>query len=150
MGFKVYTSGGMGGRTVEEVTKERREIIRLFHGTGVQVLDPWRTEKDDPGSKIPLQFDYRLMKQYVAKDEYAIRQADLLLTLTGDVPSDGTWWEMGLAHYECKIPVVMISPKRARGELMGFSNVKVDAIFGTAKDAVEFILANYVHNKGDK
>ncbi len=150
MSFKIYLAGSMAGRTAEEVTKERQKIIHLFRGTGVTVLDPWRTEKGDAAPKIPTKFDYLTMKKYVAKDHYAIDHADLLLVTSGDHPSDGTWLEMGRAHYKCQIPVVMIAPKRVNESLMGFSNIIADAMFETAEEAVDFITSNFVHDKGEK
>jgi hypothetical protein len=64
--------------------------------------------------------DYLTMKAFVAKDEYAIRRVDALLVLTGDTPSEGTGWEMGLAHFELHIPIVMVSPLRVKGKVDGF------------------------------
>lgn len=150
MSFKVYLAGSLAQRAAAEVTAERRKVIRLFRGKGVTVLDPWRTERDDAETTIPIKFDYVTMKRYISKDHYAIDKADVMLILTGDHPTDGTWCELGRAYYKCQIPIVMIAPKRVSEGIMGFSNIYASAMFATAEEAVDFIVDNYVHDKGDK
>lgn len=125
-----------------DVIRERRLAKdRLWDA---EVYDPAANELDPiVNEPVNLKFSLNTMKAFVSKDEAALRKCDVLLVLTGDYPSDGTWHEIGLAHYERKIPVVYVSPKRARGELVGFSNVKAHAIFETIEEACEFILQNY-------
>ncbi len=141
--MRVYLAGAMGGRLGAEVLEERWIARKLCEDAGIEVSDPAEHEHVDPLLPISTHFDYLTMKAYVAKDEYAIRQSDVLLVLTGDTSSNGTGWEMGLAHFELHIPVILVAPKRVTGELMGFSNIKADAIFATVEEAVEFIVTNY-------
>lgn len=141
--MRVYLAGKMGGRLGREVLKERARAIAACKANDIAAIDPARNEDINPNLPVDLRMDYLTMKAFVAKDEYAIRCVDVLLVLTGDTPSEGTGWEMGLAHFELHIPIVMVSPKRAAGELMGFSNIKVDAIFPTVEAAAEFIAENY-------
>jgi nucleoside 2-deoxyribosyltransferase len=141
--MKVYLAGKMGGREGHEVLHERRRAELACIAAGVEYIDPARGENIDPSRPVDLNMDYLTMKAFVAKDEHAIRNVDVLLVLTGDTPSEGTGWEMGLAHFELHIPIVMVSPLRVKGKLMGFSNIKVDAIFETVEEAAKFIADNY-------
>jgi nucleoside 2-deoxyribosyltransferase len=141
--MKVYLAGKMGGRPGQEVLAERRHAVTVCRAYNLEPIDPAATEYIDPSKSVDLRMNYLTMKSFVAKDEYAIRHCDALLVLTGDSPSGGTAWEMGLAHFELKIPVVMVSPQRAAGELMDFSCIKVDAIFATVEEAALFIARNY-------
>jgi nucleoside 2-deoxyribosyltransferase len=140
---RIYLAGKMGGRLGHDVLTERVHAARICDEAGIEYIDPARGENIDPLNSVDLSMTYLTMKQYVAKDEFAIRSCDALLVLTGDTPSEGTGWEMGLAHFELHIPIVMVSPLRVKGRLMGFSNIKVDAIFETVEAAVEFLADNY-------
>lgn len=141
--MRVYLAGKMGGRPGKEVLEERERARAACSALGIQYIDPAQNENVNPMDIIDLRMDYTTMKNSVAKDEYAIRHCDALLVLTGDTPSEGTGWEMGLAHFGLGIPVVMVAPKRVAGELMGFSNIKVDAMLATVEAAVYFIATNY-------
>lgn len=141
--FTVYLAGAMGGRLGQEVLDERAAARKACEDAGLEVIDPAEHEDIDPLKMVDLRMSLVTMKNFVAKDEFAIRQSNALLVLTGDRVSDGTSWEMGLAHYELHIPVVLVAPKRAASELVGFSNIKADAIFSTVEDAAEFIACNF-------
>lgn len=140
---RIYLAGKMGGRPGFEVLTERQYALECCLSWDLDAIDPAIGEGIDPTKPVDLGMDYLTMKSFVAKDEYAIRTCDVMLVLTGDMPSEGTGWEMGLAHFELKMPIVMVAPKRVSGTLMGFSNIKVDAIFSTVEEAVEFIAENY-------
>jgi nucleoside 2-deoxyribosyltransferase len=143
---RVYIAGAMGGRMGWEVINERKDAVELCRSFDLLPYDPAYGENVDPSKPVDLQLDYLTMKAFVAKDEHAVRNSDVVLVLTGDCTSSGTSWEMGLAHFECHIPVVVVSPKRVAGELMDFTNIKADAIFSTVEEAVEFIAENYGGN----
>jgi nucleoside 2-deoxyribosyltransferase len=146
--MRVYLAGKMGGRDGHDVLHERTRAAQACAEAGLEYIDPARGENIQPGKAVDLRMDYLTMKAYVTKDEEAIRHCDALLVLTGDTPSEGTGWEMGLAHFSLHMPIVMVSPLRVKGELMGFSTIKVDAIFETVEEATEFIAANYFPREG--
>lgn len=141
--MRVYLAGRMGGRMGWEVLSERHHATEVCEDLDLEVSDPSDGETIDPEKPVDLSMDYLTMKAYVSKDEFAIRQCGCLLVLTGDTPSEGTGIEFGLA-LSIGIPVVVVSPKRVAGKLMGFWNIKADAIFSTVEEAVEFIADNYV------
>lgn len=141
--MKIYLAGKMMGRLGAEVLEERWHATQLLEAAGIEVYDPAANEHVDAEQIIDSKADYTTMKAYVAKDEFAIRHSDALLVLTGDLSSEGTAWEMGLAHFEMGIPVILVAPRRVAGELMGFSNIKCDAMFSTVEEAIDFIADNY-------
>lgn len=138
----VYLAGKMGGRWGRDVLLERSLAKTACRREGVDFIDPADGENIHPDKVVDLAMDERTMRGFVSKDEYAIRHCDVLLILTGDTPSEGTGLEYGLA-LSLNMPVILVSPKRVRGELMGFWNIKASAIFNTAEEAVEFIGENY-------
>lgn len=132
----------MGNRLGQEVLEERALATSLCDSWDLEVYDPALGEAIYPEKLVDIAMPYDRMKQFVSKDEFAIRHCDVLLVLTGDTPSEGTGLEFGLA-LSLGIPVVLVSPKRVKGELMGFWNIKADAIFTTIEEAVQFISETY-------
>lgn len=140
--MRIYLAGKMGGRMGWDVLQERAHATEVLEDFDLEAIDPADGENIAADKLVDLRMDYLTMKAYVSKDEFAIRQCHCLLVLTGDTPSEGTGIEFGLA-LELGIPVVLVSPKRVSGELMGFWTVKASAIFGTVEDAAEYIAENY-------
>lgn len=140
---RVYLAGAMGGRMGRDVLAERARAHEACREAGLHFIDPADGENINPDQIVDLQMDYVTMKNFVAKDEFAISRCDALLVLTGDTPSEGTGLEFGLAVHALHIPVVLVAPKRCAGMLMGFWNIKSDAIFPTVGEAAQFIANNY-------
>lgn len=128
----------MGG----EVLEERCKAFVACRSAGLSAIDPASGEGVQPDRIVDLRMDYDQMKSFVDKDEYAIRQCDAVIVLTGDAPSEGTGCEIALAHFLGK-PIVMVAPKRRRGDLMGFWNVKASKIVDTVEEAAEYLAENY-------
>lgn len=140
-GKLVYLSGGMNGRPIPQVQSERKHAIQLCTTAGLDYIDPAADEgldKHPQGAIVPIDYARETMAQFVEKDERDVLRSNYLLVLTGDTPSDGTWWEMALAK-QASIPIVLVAPRRASGALMGFTNIKADAIFATVEEAVTYI-----------
>lgn len=140
--MRIYGAGKMGGRMGWEVLAERHHAQEVVEGYDMEFVDPAATEFIDPEKPVDLRMDYLTMQAYVSKDEFAIRNSHCLLVLTGDTPSEGTGLEFGLA-LQLGIPIVLVSPKRVRGELVGFWTIKASAIFSTVEEAVEYIAENF-------
>lgn len=140
--FRIYLSGSMAGRVAEQVREERAIATKLFLKAGIFPVDPAAAEQKlwvkKKAAKIGLQFPEKIMRAFVAQDKWLIRRCDALLVLTGDTPSDGTWREMVYAE-KIGIPVVMIAPRRLRGELVGWSNIEVPHIVDDLDSAVSLI-----------
>ena len=138
----VYLAGKMGGRLGADVLAERGKAIRACKKAGVGYIDPAENENISPDAVVDLAMSFEQMRRFVSKDEYAIRQCDVILVLTADTPSEGTGIEIGLA-LALHMPVVLVSPKRVAGTLMGFWSCKADAMFNTVEEAVKYIADTY-------
>ncbi len=140
--MKVYLAGKMAGRMGDEVLDERADAICACLDAGIKCVDPAAGENIERGKPVDLSMPYSRMKEYVAKDEYAIRNCDAVIVLTGDTPSEGTGCEIALASFLHK-PVILIAPKRLKGERMGFWNVKATVIVKNIHEAAEYLAENY-------
>lgn len=142
MSLRVYLAGKMGGRMGHEVLEERYHATEVLESSDIEVYDPAEGENIIANAPVDLQMNYVKMQAFVAKDEFAIRNSHVLVVLSGDTPSEGVGLEFGLA-LQIGIPVILVSPKRVAGELMGFWSIKASAIFSTIEEAAEFISTNY-------
>jgi nucleoside 2-deoxyribosyltransferase len=137
----------MGGRSPDQVKAERDQAADLFKKNGIMAVDPgaaenklWRKGKR---ARIGLKFPKPIIEAFVKEDKWLIRRCDALLVMTGDTPSDGTWREMAYAE-KLEIPVIMVAPRRAHGELVGWSNVEVPYIVEDIKSAIRLIKRKFV------
>jgi hypothetical protein len=149
MALRIYLSGSMASRFAEEVKAERAEASNALAKIGVRAVDPALAEGQLWGkhlkAKISTKFRFNIISAMVKQDLWLIRRCDLLLVLTGDICSDGTWQEWLYAK-SMGVPVIMIAPKRCRGELSGWTNVTMPKgnIVPTLKAAVNLIRRKYL------
>lgn len=149
--LRIYLSGSMGGRFAEEVKAERAEATQELAKCGLHAVDPAAAEAKLWGNrktaKIQLNMKRKIMEAMVWQDLWLIRRCDVLLVLTGDTCSDGTWHEMAFARF-AGIPVVLVSPRRHSEELMGWTTVLIpkNHIFADVKRAAQFIRRTYARD----
>jgi nucleoside 2-deoxyribosyltransferase len=130
------------------VKSERKRAKDELAKYGMLAVDPAAAERSlwpkHKKAKISGKFDYRVMKAMMEHDKWLIRRSDVLLVLTGDIPSEGTNAEFLYAQ-TIGIPVVMIAPERVKGNWMGWTNVLVgrQSLFPDLKSAVKFINKTY-------
>lgn len=150
--FRIYLSGSMAGRVAEQVREERELATDLFAKASIFAVDPAAAEqglwKKGKAAKIGLKFPLKTMKAFVVQDKWLIRRCDALLVLTGDTPSDGTWREMVYAE-KIGIPVIMIAPRRKRGELIGWSNIEVANVVEDLGSAIRLIKRKWLKEYED-
>jgi hypothetical protein len=150
---RCYLSGSMAGRFSEEVKAERAEASSALAKIGIRAADPGAAESQLWGrhvkSKISTKYKYKIIEAMVKRDLWLIRRCDLLLVLTGDQVSDGTWQEWVYANI-IGIPVIMVAPKRYRGELSGWANVTIPKgnIVPNLKAACNLIKRKYLKEDG--
>lgn len=155
MGFKTYgcyIAGAMHSRPVGEVVAEREKAKALCDLYEVSYYDPAEDEgleRFGPGELIDAKPNIELMQHYVWKDESHLEQCQAILVLTGDKASSGTLWECAKAYYELNIPIFLVAPKMAKGELVNFTTIKADFICETQEEAVS-LLANYLSARDEK
>lgn len=147
--MRIYLSGSMASRFAQEVQAERSEASAMLAKIGVRAVDPAAAESQLWGkhvkAKISTKFRYKIIEAMVKKDLWLIRRCDLLLVLTGDIVSDGTWEEWTYAQ-SIGVPVIMVSPKRYKGELSGWANVTIQKgnIVPNLKAACNLIKRKYL------
>jgi hypothetical protein len=146
--MRVYLSGKMSNRYVEDVKSERKRATDELSKYGIKAVDPAAAEAALWGShkkaRISTKFNRRIMTAMVDKDLFLIRRSDALLYLTGDVVSEGSLLEVAFAQ-QIKIPVIMVAPERYYERWMGWVNIFVpkDHTFIDIKSAVRFINRKY-------
>ena len=139
MSFDVYLAGSMTGRKVRDVLLERAEAKTLLSAYGLSFYDPADgegLENQDQESVVSNAFDFPRMKMFVKKDLHAVSQSRAVLNITGDLPSEGSCWEMGFAVFHRLIPVHLVAPQRVTQAKMSFTNVLVDGMHETLQEAV--------------
>lgn len=138
----VYLGGKLGDRTYEECIAERNKAKKLLEEHGITVIDPLRGKEYLVGKTISRYEKPGGMEisEIIVRDKYNLKRSDLLLILTGDEVSDGTWLEFGYAKYKLDLPVVMVAPTRVGQH--GWSNYEADYIARSLEEAVNWI-ANY-------
>lgn len=134
----IYLAGQLTGRSKKDAIAERNQAAKLLKKAGFLVFDPLSIESSDKykGPVFPKNPSNHDMRIYVRKEKNAIENCHAVLLLTGDVPSDGSWLEMGFALYKCRIPVVLISKLRSSGELVSWSNVEASSVVPNMQQAV--------------
>jgi len=139
----------MANRPAEVVKAEREEGVKLLAKAGIHGVDPGASEqklwKTGKMKKISAKFPKKIMEAFKTQDKWLIRRCDALIVMTGDTPSDGTWREMAYAE-KIEIPVVMIAPRRLRGELVSWSNIEVPYIVNDIKAAIRLIKRKFVRS----
>ncbi len=114
--LKVYIAHAMTGRTGAELLKETEivhleaEILELTAGAKITLLDPVVAEgvtADDERLANP---DDKLAV-YWRRDKAMIREAHVLIDLTGPAKSEGVAHEIGYARFGLWKPVLRVWPK---------------------------------------
>lgn len=148
--IRVYLSGGMGGRVVQDVVRERELSRDLCKKYKMLAVDPGELERDFwKNLRIPDNMSLSIMRQFIENDKKQIRRCDVLLVLTGDKPSDGTWREMCYSE-SIGIPVVMVAKNRYEGKLVSWSNVLVTRIEPSIEKAISYINRTYNKRRNGK
>lgn len=150
MAIRVYLSGSMANRYAAEVKAERTEATQILAKYKLHAIDPAAAEEHLWGkhksAKISTKFKRKVMQTMVWQDLFLIRRSDILLVLTGDKCSDGTWNEISYAR-SIGIPVVFVSPDRLRknNPIMGWTNILTpkDHFFPDIIKAAKFIHKRY-------
>lgn len=148
MSFRIYLSGKMSNRYVEDVKSERERATNELARYGIRAVDPAASESQlwDSGkkAKISATFKRRVMEAMVKRDLYLIRRSDAVLYLTADIASEGSLLEICYAQ-KIGLPVVIVAPERVKGNFMGWVNIMVpqNHMFATIEDACRFINRRY-------
>lgn len=106
---KVYCATAMTGRTGKELVAQSAYVKKVLNFYGLEILDPISVEgvkKDDK----PLMNAPGVLKKYWKRDKEMIRQAHVVLDVTGPAKSEGVAHEIGYARFFLWKPVVRVYP----------------------------------------
>lgn len=140
--YDVYIAGSMTGRKVCTVLMERWIACAILEKNDLTYYNPANNEgleKMKNNSLISNAFDKKRMVQFVKKDLNAVSQCKAVLNISGDLPSEGSTWEMAYAVYHRQIPVHIFAPERKKGAKMTFTNILVDGIHDSLYAAIRAI-----------
>lgn len=140
--FTIYMGGKLSGRTKQEIEDEHLPIRNGIKDRGGAYLDPFEKEAALFKKQQLCGFEglKQSIKEVVHLDKEMIKQVDVLLVLTGDVPSYGTLLEIGYARYLLAKPIVAIAPKHKSGEYQSWLTTEVDYLAQDYKDALDIIV----------
>jgi nucleoside 2-deoxyribosyltransferase len=139
--ISAYIAGTLGGRDKAEVSKERAKAVKPLRDAGWDVYDPFEDEKSQVKRLIPDNHKLDTMRAFINKDLRKVRKCDVLIVLTGDNPTDGTWDEKCTAWSQGSV-VVLVAPLRKAGQKVSFSNLRSHYLAESIEDAVAWSVAN--------
>lgn len=148
--WDVYIAGSMTGRQISYVLQERyfvRDLLTLY---GLTYYDPAESEgleRCNPFTLISNSYNKKRMKKYVSKDLKAVSECRSILNITGDLPSEGSNWEMAYAVWYRHIPVHLVAPLRVKGSKMTFTNILVDGLHKDLMSAIKAIKRDIKENQ---
>lgn len=143
-----YLSGTIGGLTYEQATKDRNRATELLLAADWDILDPMRgydilstleVIEEGDGAKTLLGVTDQAICQ---RDRDDIRRCDVLLVLTGDIPTFGTCYETEFAYGLGK-PIVMVASTTAAARHHPWCRSMVSYFAETVDEAIDFIIRWY-------
>lgn len=141
--MRVYLSGQMHGRSIEDVMRERDNATAYLREHNFDVTDPAKSETSLFKETFPTELPYDLMEAFVRKDLALLEECDAVIYLSGDTPSYGSLYEVIRAKELLGLPVFVVAPKHYDFRIVDFMTVMEDGfIFPNVKEAVES-LVNY-------
>ena len=142
--IKIYTAKSMTGRTGEELVLESAQIARILGYRGIKVLDPVTAEEVYKDQGVLANTGDKL-KGYWTRDKRMIREAHVILDVTGPAKSEGVAHEIGYARYALWKPVVRIYPDGH--PKISVAKYEDDLIVSSVAEAGDLILAGKPWNE---
>lgn len=105
---KVYLAHKMTGRTGLELCQESWEACRTFAKHDCIPLDPVLIEEVKPTNSVVNGGAPGALKKLWKRDKEIIREAHVVVDLTGDMKSEGVLHEIGYARYFLWRPVIRV------------------------------------------
>src|SRR5690242_5579622 len=129
----VYLAQPMGARRWSDVISEARTACDVLKMHG---LDAWSPSlKEAPLSDGIISTTFGALKTYWREDLSALKKCDALLSIRGDLASEGVGLEIGIAKFHHKVPVVIVSPKKV-GRV---THLEADYVAPTLSDACKWL-----------
>lgn len=139
----VYLAQPMGNRLWGEVMAEAKSAAAIVKEYG---LNPWcppikEDVGEDPWEAIhatPLE-----LAAYWKQDKAALGRADAVISLRGDMVSEGVGFELGLAKYHHEIPTVIVCPS----ELGRITHLEADYVASDLDEACAWLVRKLSRRK---
>ena len=100
----------MGGRRWADVLKDSRKAKKILESYGFECWSPALKEvSEETDERGLISTGPKGLAVYWEQDKDALKKADALVSIRGDLASEGVGYEIGMAKWKYKIPVVVIS-----------------------------------------
>ena len=136
--LKVYFASSMTGRSGKELVEQSKEVAFYSWCYDVEALDPIMSE-NVKATNEPLHNGGDLLRQYWARDKEMIREAHVLIDVTGPAKSEGVSHEIALARYHLHKPVIRVWPNLGSS----IARLEDDLIVETLEDAVKLAVERW-------
>lgn len=126
----------MGSRRWSDVISEAQTAVSMLSLYG---LDSWSPSLKEVTASTPtsqlIGTTFGVLKAYWKEDLAALHRCDALLSLRGDLASEGVGMEIGMAKYKFKVPVVIVSPRK----IGRVTHIEADAVVPTVELACRWL-----------
>lgn len=131
---RIYCAHAMTGRLPDDLIYESNFVEGACKNLGIGVLDPVKAEKVAPGSH-PLHNTVDDLVGFWKRDKEMIREAHVLVDVTGPSKSEGVAHEIGYARFFLWKPVVRVYPNLGAS----IARFEDDAICASIVDALVLV-----------
>jgi hypothetical protein len=143
--LKIYVAHAMTGRSKKEVLAETSSVANLAGqmnrlGCDIRLLDPVVEEGIQRQSKQTISATPTQIKSFWSRDKELIREAHVLLDLTGPLKSEGVAHEIGYARFCLWKPVIRIWPGLGKNSVAWIED---DAVVDGYDTALEFAVQEW-------
>jgi len=146
--YVVYLGGNLNLRSYKEAKKERDYVRKELEKTGrIKVLDPLRGKKQATVMDLKGVIKQKgcvnpelTVPELIGRDKRDLQKSDLLIILTADRCTDGSWLEFGFMRYKLDRPVVLVAPSR-KGS-MSWSDYEASAVYTSVNEMIGKVI-NY-------
>lgn len=107
---RVYVAQPMSGRLWADLEREAQTAIDALDRAGLRAWSPVLSERDEKDGDLVSSVGVKKLSQYWGRDYRAMKKCDALLSIRGDIPSEGVGFEIGVAKYALEIPVAIVVP----------------------------------------
>lgn len=136
---RCYVAHAMTGRDSDDVLRESMVAYWALKSYGITALDPAIEEDIQPG-RGTLAASRAELDEHWRRDKQMIRDAHVLLDLSGPAKSEGVAHEIGYARYFLHKPVVRVYPGLSEASIARFED---DIIVGNVEAAAALIASKW-------
>lgn len=134
-----YTAIAMTGKNRKEICEIDAYATNVLKHHGIIVLSPVAKEHVTPEDKPLVQVSEEILEKLWKDDKAYIRQAHVLLDLSGFSISEGVRHEIGYSRYALFLPTIRIHPKLG----ISVARLEDDLICETVEEAAVLIAEKF-------